>query len=235
MLDRTSATDAEMRTSRLNTVGCGTHDLGQRCAMTIGHDLHGLTRQGAWHENAVSGHAIALRPQGLDLCLLNHVARVSVLRDGYETNPAIPPTGDYHTAGIVARDPASVTGSENWIMYNTGHQNDQGATTGTEGKTTVNSVSTLTINQANHSGLLRLCRVGDEFYLLKNLDDESTWTQEHHYTRADLPNALQVGLITNAWPPGAAGEARNMQGRFDHFRVGTATSLADCTAAITPL
>lgn len=149
-----------------------------------------------------------------------------------EDDAQLAPTGDYHSAGVLVRDPASVTGDENWVVYNVGYQGDQGATTGTEGKTTVDSTSVLTINQSTHSGLLRMCRIDDEIYLFKWLDDESEWTQEHQYTRADLPETVQLGMMVNAWPPGETTDARNVQARFGHFRYAAANDLADCTAAI---
>lgn len=151
-----------------------------------------------------------------------------------ESDDTLPPTGDYHSAGLVVRDPASVVGDENWIMYNVGHQNDQGATTGTEGKTTVDSVSTLDIEQGTHRGLLRVCRIGSDFRLFRQLDGEGDWTEEHQFTRGDLPTALQVGLVANAWPPAQPSDARNMQGRLGHFHVGVPASVADCTASIDP-
>lgn len=151
-----------------------------------------------------------------------------------EDDAQIAPTGAYHSAGVLARDPASVTGDESWLVYNVGYQGDQGATTGTEGKTTVDSTSVLTIYQGAHSGLLRMCRIGSDFYFFKWLDDESEWTQEHHYTRADLPDTVQLGMMVNAWPPGATTDPRNIQARFGHFHYAPANELADCTAVITP-
>ncbi len=151
-----------------------------------------------------------------------------------EDDPSLAPTGSYHSAGLLARDPASVPGDESWIMYNVGHQGDQGASTGTEGKTTVDSGSVLTILQGTHSGRLRICRLGSELRLLRWLDDETGWTEEHVYQRPDLPSTLQLGFITNAWPPGAVTEPRNMQGRFDYVHYGPAPSSAACTAPISP-
>jgi hypothetical protein len=147
-----------------------------------------------------------------------------------ETNPSTPASDPYHSAGIVARDPSSDTGTQDWIMYDVGYQD---SFLGTEGKTTTSSMSVLTLIPGYHSGRLRVCRVGEDMHLLRWLDDESGWTEEFVYPRGDLPATLQVGLITNAWPPGND-MPRNLQARFDYVRFGNVTGAADCTADFEP-
>jgi hypothetical protein len=148
-----------------------------------------------------------------------------------ETDPNLPTSDDYHSAGLMLRDPASDTGTQNWLMYNTGYQVGE---TGTEGKTTVDSNSVLTLLPGTFRGRLRICRLGAEYRMFKWLEGETDWTLEHTYTRPDLPGTLQVGMVTNAWPP-QGGPDRNIEARFDYIRVGSVASVADCTATIVPL
>ncbi len=140
---------------------------------------------------------------------------------------SMPPTMQYNSAGLLARDPASATSPENWLMYNIGYQ---AAFVGSEHKTTVDGISTLVLTPGDSAGRLRMCRLGADFHMLRWLDDENGWTSEATHTRADLPAALQVGMITNGYQP-----PPDLHARFDYIRFGSATSLADCTAPLSRL
>lgn len=146
---------------------------------------------------------------------------------GNVNDPSQPPTGEYNSAGFLARDPASDTGAEieNWLMFNLGNQSNGLAT---ESKSTLNNSSILTlIPTQSQSGRLALCRAGDEFRMYRWLDDEAEWTLRHTYTRADLPNTIQLGLVVNAWRDG------DLYAEFDYFRVDqTITIPADCEPKI---
>ena len=157
------------------------------------------------------------------------VVEVDVLANN-EQSPASAPVDPYHSAGLLVRDPASAPGAQNWLMYNVGYQD---TFVGTEGKTTVNSVSVLTLSSGEHQGRLRICRVGTDYRMYHWYPGESAWTEDHVYPRTDLPATLQVGLIMNAWPPAAQGVARNVRGEFADITFGAVTATADCTAEIT--
>lgn len=155
---------------------------------------------------------------GGDFVVETHVAAVD------RNAPDMPPAQAFNSAGLVLRDPASAPAAENWLMYNLGYQDD---IVGTEGKTTTNSSSELTLVEGLNSGRLRVCRIGREFHMYRWLDDETDWTLEHTYARPDLPDDLQVGIVGNAYtaPP-------DLQAQFDYVRFGTATDARSCTAPI---
>jgi hypothetical protein len=134
------------------------------------------------------------------------------------------PSEPFHSAGLLARDPSSDQGTQDWVMYNLGRQE---MFVGSEGKTTLSSMSVLTLLPGEHRGLLRMCRDGADIRLLRRLEGDAAWVEEHVYPRPDLPATLQVGLVINAWPPGG-GDARNLHARFGYVRFGDPT--AGCSA-----
>lgn len=136
-----------------------------------------------------------------------------------------PPTQEYNSAGLLVRNGAATSGDEDWLMYNIGYQ---ATFVGTEGKTTEDSQSVLTLLPGHHAGRLRICRVGSDFHMYRWLDDETGWTLEHSYARPDLPATLQVGLVANGYQP-----PPDLHARFDYARFGTVSSQSDCTAELT--
>jgi hypothetical protein len=109
-----------------------------------------------------------------------------------------PPERLYNSAGLMARDPSSTDGRENWVIHNVGRQSME-VGVATEGKTTVDSQSTLMLTPGTWSGRLRLCRVGDRFVLARRLSDETEWTQTQAYERPDMPDQIQLGMMVNGW------------------------------------
>lgn len=154
------------------------------------------------------------------------VARTYV-RAVNRNNPVVPPTAQYNSTGFVARDPASVVGGqENWVMYNVGYQE---TFTGSEGKTTVSSGSTLFIIQGAAAGELVLCRRGDTFRMLRRLEGEDTLTETNVFERPDLPATLQLGVVANGYTA-----TPNLRAEFDWVRIARPQSDADCRADIAP-
>lgn len=137
----------------------------------------------------------------------------------------LPPTSQYNSAGILARDPASVDGNENWLVYNLGFQENSVAT---EGKTTDNSVSVLTLLPTGgvFRSELAMCRFGANFRLFRRLETETGWRLEHTYSRPDLPATLDLGLMANAWQSPAT-----IRAEYDYIRLTVPTSEADCSEA----
>ncbi|MEM9070650.1 MAG: hypothetical protein AAGE52_19240 [Myxococcota bacterium] len=131
------------------------------------------------------------------------------------------PTGEFNSAGLLVRDPASTRpGNQNWVMWNVGRQGDSNCGTGprsvavgSEGKTTVDSRSTLCLNPGTARGELALCRVGASVRLLRNLDGDDGWAEYHAYERADFPETVDVGVLANAWatPPDLHAEFRRIE------------------------
>ena len=136
-----------------------------------------------------------------------------------------PPSQQYNSAGLLVRDGAATPGDEDWLMYNIGYQE---TFVGTEGKTTQDSQSILTLTPGANAGRLRICRVGSDYQMYRWLDGETSWTLEHSYSRPDLPATVQVGLIANGYQP-----PPDLHARFDYARFGTVTSQSDCTAELT--
>lgn len=140
--------------------------------------------------------------------------------------PGNAPNDAFNSIGVLARDPASGPGHENWIMWDVGTQD---TTVGSEGKTTVNSVSTLFVVPGGRRGELALCRLGTTFHLLRRLEGDAGWSETHTFDRPDMPATLDVGLITNAWE-----SAPDLHATVDYVRFGVPATLADCTAALPP-
>jgi hypothetical protein len=123
-------------------------------------------------------------------------------------SPGDPPPTQYRLAGLLARDPASVPGSLDWVHVALG----SGATAQGvcyEYKSTDASVSTwMTIPTASPAGELRLVRAGAVFDLYWRPDAVSVWTLIQSFVRPDLPPALHVGLMIYATEAPSAIRAR---------------------------
>lgn len=139
------------------------------------------------------------------------------------------PDGAVQLAGLMARDPASDAGDENYVFIVLGYDvNDISIET----KNTIDSVSEFEgPSWEGGSAEIRICRVGDNFYTYKRLSAADEWAIADEsngidwpMARPDLPSTLQLGL--NIYT------SRNdfdLSARFEHFTVGAASNLADCT------
>jgi hypothetical protein len=125
--------------------------------------------------------------------------------------PNDPPAAHYNSAGLIVRDPASAGQRQNWVVVNVGRQDPN---TGTEVKTTVNSRSVLELQRGDHTGHLRLARIGTTIYALRKLSSEDKWTLLREIDRRDLPNRVQVGLMCNGWTTQS-----DLVAEFDYFRM----------------
>ena len=138
------------------------------------------------------------------------------------------PQTPFNSAGLMARNPASASGPENYVMYNVGFQRDD-VGVATEAKDTRDSVSELTFRNGFHSGVLVICRIGQTFEMWRRLDDEANWIQTNTFDRPDLPTTLQVGIVVNGFEPPVT-----ITAEFDYVRFAAAGSLDDCTADLPP-
>jgi hypothetical protein len=160
-----------------------------------------------------------------DFIVETHAAATSL------SNPPGPPMEFFNSAGLLVRDPDHGENQEDWVAHNTGYQNQQ---VGTEGKSTVGSHSELTIQPGIHHGRLRICRIGDEVILTRELDDEDGFRETHRFSRPDLPSEVQVGLMSNGWnslgvAPDTAREP-DVMATFDYVRFWRPAGEADCLA-----
>jgi len=70
---------------------------------------------------------------------------------------------------------------------------------------------------------LRLCRLGATFDLYKrHIGSNEAWMPAASFDRADLPEALQVGL--NIYTDSAP----DLQIRYDHIKIDAISDLSDC-------
>jgi len=111
------------------------------------------------------------------------------------------PRSSYSLGGIMARAPRSITkatwtpGGENYVFLSLGSA-DQPGTFQNEVKTTVNSQSTLAITPApGGRARIQVARIGSAFLMLRQ-PEGGAWTVHRRFSRADLPETLQVGLTT---------------------------------------
>jgi hypothetical protein len=144
-----------------------------------------------------------------------------------------PPTGQYNSAGFVARDPASdPAGPQNYVMFNLGFQANN---LSTEVKTTVDSTSILTLTSTinAYEGQLLLCRLGNSFHTYRRLTNDSSWVALDVVHHNGLPVTLQVGLVANAWEET---NGSDLYALFDYVRFAEQppTVPNDCLAAFAP-
>jgi hypothetical protein len=145
------------------------------------------------------------------------------------SDPDLPPTRSYNSAGLLIRRPGSTSGAEDWVTHNVGYQLNSVAV---ESKTTANSSSQLWLTDSPHRGMLRLCKVGSEISLTRKLDGDSQFIQTDTFNRSDLLGTVQVGLAVGGW--NSTGDTPNLmvtpdiQARFDYVRFRSITSTDDC-------
>lgn len=127
----------------------------------------------------------------------------------------VPSDGQFSLGGLMIRTPRNiVNGADDWVPgshaedgTNTGENYiflSMGHTTGAnnfsfEVKTTRNSTSNLEITplgQNPNEVELRIARIGSSVIALYRLAGETDWTVHRRYTRSDMPETLQVGMVT---------------------------------------
>lgn len=138
-------------------------------------------------------------------------------------SPSQPPAIQYRLAGIMARDPASNSGPENYVFVVLGADDND---LSTEHKSTSASVSTYqgpTWSQGPDAEL-RLCRVGTVFSLLVRPVTGGAWQTLSSYPRGDLPASLQVGPVAYANQP-----TPDLRASFDEVTFADAQAAPDCS------
>lgn len=143
----------------------------------------------------------------------------------------MPPFKLYNTAGLLARDPASVNTNENWVLYDIGQQGNSTdtpvVTVGTMAKGTIHSGTMKFPESGTHSGLLAICRIGGSFEVLKRLyNPDGDFLSAHTFQWNEAPATLQVGLTVGSWVT-----APDVVGRFDYARLGDPHQHGTCLEA----
>ena len=126
----------------------------------------------------------------------------------------VPGDSQFSLGGLMIRTPRAITnGAADWVPGS--HSNDgnvgenyvfmsMGYATGTnrysfEVKTTRNSTSNLELTPLGltpNEVELRIARIGSTVIVLHRLDGEANWTVHRRYSRPDMPQTLQVGMVT---------------------------------------
>ncbi len=133
------------------------------------------------------------------------------------------PLPTFRLGGINARSPQSddCDDCENYVFIVLGAD---GNDVSVETKSTVDSQSNfIGPSWPAVDGDIRLCRLGAEFRLYVREIGQSNWQLENFYTRADLPDTLQVGphAYANTSPA-------DLDVYYDFVDFATPDSVADC-------
>lgn len=141
------------------------------------------------------------------------------------TNPAAPPPAPYLFAGLIARDPRSDQGAQNYVFTVVGHRDHLT----NELKNTVDDSSRVseTGERADADLDLRICRIGQRFMLLSREIGTDTWVETARYDRTEQPmsTTLQVGPIAYNYATPA-----DIIGQFEHVTFAPIATFADCSA-----
>jgi hypothetical protein len=139
------------------------------------------------------------------------------------SDPSLPPAGDgpVQLGGLMARDGAG--GVENYVFIVVG---DDGDGLAVETKTTQDSVSQWDgPGWGSGRAELRLCRVGEGFFLYKrHADAGEAWTLADSFQRPDLPETLQVGA--NIYSDGVP----DLRVRYANLRIESVSDEAGCAS-----
>lgn len=143
------------------------------------------------------------------------------------------PGSSYSLAGMMVRTPRDdVTQPSDWrvrgenhIFLSLGTGNNPGNYQ-FEVKSTINSTSSVEVDSGAPRGIVQIVRIGDIFLVLRKLDG-GDWEVHRRYSRSDMPDTLQVGMIayTDAEPV-------SLMSAFDHNRTSIDGNSPDLNAAI---
>ena len=153
------------------------------------------------------------------------VMRVRV-RAVQAADPTMEPVLMFNSGGILARDPASTNGMENWVLMLLGYQ---AFDIGTRDASTNNSNTSISAIRAStiSDGELIICRLGTSFYTYYNTPNKNVWTQTDWFVRNNMPQTLQVGIAIDA-----GGTQPHLRAEFDWIRFAVPLQQSDCTVDI---
>lgn len=119
------------------------------------------------------------------------------------------PNTQYSLAGIMVRTPRPemqngradwTPNGQNYIFLSMGAASQPGSYQ-FEVKNTLNSNSQLEVSNGGSRARIQIARIGSAFIVLRQIDN-GAWEVHRRYTRADMPQTLNVGLTTYTdWPP----------------------------------
>ena len=129
----------------------------------------------------------------------------------------------YQYAGIIMRDPSSdSTGLENYVFNVVGMHIDELAV---ETKSTVDDESDAEQDQLWNDGdaELRICRVGDDFYLYKRHIGETVWITDRSFNRPDIGETVQAGIIGYT-----QNNEPDLDAEFEYVEFSRINSVSEC-------
>ncbi|MEL6896295.1 MAG: hypothetical protein AAFP90_09350, partial [Planctomycetota bacterium] len=121
---------------------------------------------------------------------------------GDSDGDSIPDDAQFSLGGVMVRTPRAIedglsdwaTGGENYVFLSLGH--------GTNGqmsyevKTTTNSNSQLQLSPLNGNvATVQIARIGSQMLMLRRTDGDD-WVVHQRYNRPDMPETLQIGLVS---------------------------------------
>ncbi len=114
----------------------------------------------------------------------------------------VPDDAHFSLGGVMIRSPRDLTnapvewtpGGENYVFLSLGHGTDGNFTY--EVKTTQDSVSNLELTPTNtNTATLQIARIGNSVITLRR-EPGQDWIVHDRFTRTDMPESLQVGLVS---------------------------------------
>jgi len=169
--------------------------------------------QGFWYMN--NSAPLFYKELAGDFMITTHVSAVS----NSDANAA--PNQRHNSAGLMVRAPQSGDGNQNYVMVDIGRQWDA------NGSLTRNTQSSFTDYQfqaGDISAQLRICRIGNQYRVLRRASANESWQELNRYQRDDMPNRVQVGLVINAWQ-----SPSDMLALFEHATFATPASPQACS------
>ncbi len=146
--------------------------------------------RGGWY-GAFKGPYVFQRVQG-NFMMEAHVVAHRRGDDG------VAPLQPYNSAGPLIRNPSDAPGGENWVLHHLGMHDPEGDGVGVERKITRDSNSQLTLTANEFRGRIRICRVGGQIMLTRQLDDEAALSVSAEYD-LELDDEVQAGFSLTAW------------------------------------
>lgn len=146
----------------------------------------------------------------------------AVVGNEFPGGPSPPPTG-WHLTGLMARDPASDGGPENYVFVAAGAVD--GVISRETKSTAIGMTEYTTYPAETLAAEIRICRRDALFELYSRPGPGVPWESLVTYTRGELPDALQVGVFAENDSPSIA-----HVGIVRSIRFRTLTADADCLA-----
>ncbi|MCA9121834.1 MAG: hypothetical protein H6822_11845 [Planctomycetaceae bacterium] len=145
---------------------------------------------------------LAFKEVAGDFIVTTHIAITDRDDIGASDADDVPNDSTFSLGGVMLRSPRAITdattewtpGGSNFVFLSLGHSYDGNMSL--ESKNTVNSVSNLELIPVNSTTAeLRVERSGNSITTMYRLTDGVEWQVAANFSRPDMPDTLQVGLV----------------------------------------